>query len=214
MGFFPFKISFKWILLVTIVIIILILLRRTLHKKGGILEHANLELSRLDKDQWMNFLIPGYEFDEKVRAYNKLKKPKKLKHKKVKVRPSKKSTNKHEERVREVLENYFDDNFPTCRPKFLKNPKTGRCLELDGYNAGLNLAFEYQGIQHRKYTPKFHKSEEDFRKQQYRDKVKKEILKSLEIDLLEVPDYIKYDNLENFVHEWLKIKNKHRQKNQ
>lgn len=158
----------------------------------------------------MEFLVPGYEMEEKVKEYKKERKLTKNKKRKIRknklLSGAKRSKNKHEEKVRDILEEYFDDYFPTCRPKFLRNPKTGRCLELDGYNARLNLAFEYQGIQHRQFTPRFHSSPEDFEKQLYRDSVKKEILDSLEIDLLEIPDTIKYEKLEIYVKTWLKNK--------
>ena len=43
---------------------------------------------------------------------------------------------------REILESIYSVPFKPCRPNFLKNPKTGRNLELDGYNEELKIAFE------------------------------------------------------------------------
>jgi hypothetical protein len=112
---------------------------------------------------------------------------------------SKTSTYKREELCRAFFENYFDDYFPTCRPKFLTNPKTGKPLELDGYNARLNLSFEHDGLQHRVYTPRFHSSPEDFAKQQERDVFKRKRLEELGIDLIEISDQVPTAQLESFL---------------
>lgn len=54
---------------------------------------------------------------------------------------------KTERFCREVLESLFKKPFPKIRPNWLIGPK-GYALELDGYNAELNIAFEYNGSQH------------------------------------------------------------------
>lgn len=53
-----------------------------------------------------------------------------------------------QERVRIIFQTQFNKEFPSIRPDWLKNPATGRNLELDGYCEELKLAFEYQGRQH------------------------------------------------------------------
>ena len=105
----------------------------------------------------------------------------------VRRKGSKTSTYKREELCRKYLEDRYDDYFPTCRPKFLANPATGRPLELDGYNAALNIAFEHQGKQHYEFTARFHKSIADFQDQVLRDQFKKLRLAELGIDLLVIP---------------------------
>lgn len=50
--------------------------------------------------------------------------------------------NKAESWAREVFEDFFDAEFPKCRPPWLKG------LELDGYAEKHGRAFEYQGRQH------------------------------------------------------------------
>lgn len=112
---------------------------------------------------------------------------------------SKTSKYKAEELCRKVFEDYFDDYFPTCRPNFLTNPLTGRPLELDGFNASLNLAFEYQGIQHRKFPNPFHKTKREFEKQVERDNFKRKRLEELGIDLIEIPDTIPYNQIEKSI---------------
>jgi hypothetical protein len=110
------------------------------------------------------------------------------------------SNYKREELCRKILEDYFDDYFPTCRPKFLTNPKTGYPLELDGYNSRLNLSFEHQGAQHVKYPNYFHKTREDFDKQLERDEFKRQRLAELGIDLIEIRHDIPTNQLETYIH--------------
>lgn len=53
-----------------------------------------------------------------------------------------------EQMTREVLMEMYQRDFITVRPDWLKNPETGRNLELDCYNAELGIAVEYDGEQH------------------------------------------------------------------
>lgn len=52
------------------------------------------------------------------------------------------------------------------------NPNTGKVLRFDAYFKANNIAFEYQGIQHHKYIPFFHKSDNTLEYQQFKDAVK------------------------------------------
>ncbi len=51
-----------------------------------------------------------------------------------------------EELAREIIEGLTNEKFPRCRPEFMRNLKTNRKLELDGYNDKCKIAFEHQGI--------------------------------------------------------------------
>jgi hypothetical protein len=110
---------------------------------------------------------------------------------------------KHETRSRLVFENIFQVPFKSVRPPFLKYIH-GKNLELDGYNADLNIAFEYQGIQHRQFTPLFHKTYSDFQKQLARDEWKHQKCKERGIRLLCIPDTIKFDDVEDYIRAWVK----------
>jgi hypothetical protein len=110
---------------------------------------------------------------------------------------------KHESRCRFIFESLFKAPFTSVRPDFLKY-KTGKNLELDGYNSNLKLAFEYQGVQHRKYTPMFHKTYRDFKKQQERDEFKKQKCIEHGIRLIEIPDTVLFDDLESYIREQVK----------
>jgi hypothetical protein len=86
------------------------------------------------------------------------------------------------------------------RPKFLRNDITsGYNLELDCYNKELNIACEYNGIQHYKYTPYFHKDISDFNKQIYRDNLKRELLEKDGIKIIYVPYSVEHEDMENYV---------------
>ena len=88
--------------------------------------------------------------------------------------------------AREILEEETGHQWGKIRPKWLKG------LELDGYCKELNTAFEYQGEQHYRYVPHFHrKGEEDFHKQQERDKRKLELTTKKGIRIIYIP--YKYD---------------------
>lgn len=106
---------------------------------------------------------------------------------------------KHERECQRILQNIYNRPFISVRPDFLKNPKTGRNLELDLWNKELNLALEYQGVQHRTYSPYFHRQYSDFLSQQDRDQYKKQKCKDLKLDLIEVPDTVKFDDLEDYI---------------
>lgn len=108
-------------------------------------------------------------------------------------------TKKTESECRRIIENLFQVPFPCIRPNFLKNPETGKNLEIDMFNEQLRLGFEYQGIQHRKFCPFFHKKYEDFIEQIRRDKYKKKVCDKIGITLIYIPDTVKFDNLQEFI---------------
>lgn len=105
--------------------------------------------------------------------------------------PPQKRYKKTENTFREIVEQLFGCTFQSCRPDFLRNPMTGKNLELDMYNDRLKLAFEYQGIQHRKFTPLFHKSVYDFQYQLWKDQLKKNLCKKAGIRLICISDTTK-----------------------
>jgi regulatory protein YycI of two-component signal transduction system YycFG len=96
---------------------------------------------------------------------------------------------KGEKECRRVLEEIFNKPFPKSRPNILNNPVTGGLynLELDCYNEELKIACEYNGIQHYKFIPFFHKNKETYYNQAYRDELKRRMCKDAGIHLIEVP---------------------------
>jgi hypothetical protein len=98
---------------------------------------------------------------------------------------------RREEECRRIIENITGKPFIKVRPKFLKYPPTGKNLELDGYNEELKMAFEYNGEQHYKFCPFFHKSYEDLYKQRDHDFFKKQKCAEYGIKLITIPYTVK-----------------------
>ena len=80
--------------------------------------------------------------------------------------------NYYESICRFYFKSIFKARFPTQSPEWLKNPKTGRLMHLDGYNKVLNMAFELNGPQHYEFTRPYHKTSKDLYDQQDRDNFK------------------------------------------
>ncbi len=108
---------------------------------------------------------------------------------------------KGETECRRVLVQIFKKPFDKARPDFLSNPVTGGShnLELDCFNRQLNLAVEYNGVQHYKYSPYFHRNKESFLNQKYRDDMKRRICNDRGITLIEVPYTVKIDDIEMYL---------------
>ena len=115
---------------------------------------------------------------------------------------------KGETECRRVLQFLFKRSFNKHRPDFLRNPVTGGDfnLELDCFDPELKIAVEYNGVQHYKYIPFFHKNKEDFLNQKYRDDMKRRMCIDNGILLIEVPYTIKIENIKEYIESSL-IKN-------
>ena len=108
---------------------------------------------------------------------------------------------KGEVECRRVMQKLFDKPFYKSRPRFLNNPVTfgTNNLELDCYNEELKLAVEYDGAQHFKFIPHFHKTNEAFMNQRYRDYMKDQMCKENGIVLIRVPYTVKIPDIESFL---------------
>ena len=93
---------------------------------------------------------------------------------------------KGEKACKRYIQRLFKKPFTKIRPDFLKDPKTKRNLEIDLYNDSLKLGIEYNGIQHYEYTKRFHKTYGDFRRQQERDALKRQLCKDHGVFLIVV----------------------------
>jgi len=114
--------------------------------------------------------------------------------------------NKHEERCREIFQDVYGHKFKTVRPGWLKNPVTGKNLELDGYCStiqtplGQGLAFEYDGAQHSKYNKHFHRGGPDeFLYQVKKDSWKDVRCKQQGVLLVRIPHFVAYEDLERYI---------------
>lgn len=115
-----------------------------------------------------------------------------------------KRINKTENKCRVIFEKIFSRPFPSIRPEWLKNPTTGKNLELDGYCEELQLAFEYDGVQHARFDKHFHKSGTDFVYQVAKDDYKTKKCKIEGIDLIRIPHYISPISLEDYIRREIK----------
>jgi hypothetical protein len=131
----------------------------------------------------------NYHYDEPIKNYfNQIKNKKHFT-----------QMSKGEAECRRIVENIFGVPFPNQRPLFLMNTITNKKLEIDCCNLDLGLGVEYNGVQHYKYTPGFHKNHETFRLQQYRDHLKKKLCEDNNFSLLVVPYTIPLGEIELFI---------------
>lgn len=93
-----------------------------------------------------------------------------------------------ENKIRHLLEYLFDTEFPNTKPKWNINPKTKKLLQLDGYSDILNLAFEFQGLQHYQAIKYFKMDAGTLEYLQFKDKIKKENCINNNVTLLIIDD--------------------------
>jgi len=98
----------------------------------------------------------------------------------------------NQEFCRLYLSKLFNAEFLKIRPAWLKNPKTGWNLELDGYCSELKLAFEYNGRQHYEaisFCSSLTQEQinDNFEQQKERDKLKIKLCKENGVKLIVIP---------------------------
>ena len=158
--------------------------------------------------------VPSVE-DEGIFSFLKSKAGKTPKKSKANKSPKTgKKYGKHENECRRILESIFHEKFDSVRPDWLKNPSTGKNLELDCFSPnirtpiGYGLALEMDGAQHAQYTPHFHKhGTEEFNYQVKKDIWKDAKCRERGILLIRVPHYIYFTDLENFIRKRLREEN-------
>jgi len=108
-------------------------------------------------------------------------------------------SNVQENKFRDVLEEITGHEFPPTWPDWLRNPKTGWEMEIDGYNEELKLGFERSGRQHFEYVEFFHRVYANFESQQARDRHKARILSERGIFMLYPTYELKEEDYYNFI---------------
>ena len=93
---------------------------------------------------------------------------------------------KGEKLTRYVFEKMLLCDFKKMKPDWMRNYKTGRRLELDGFNVQMGIAFEHQGKQHEMDCLKSHRFYDS--EQLVRDEIKRQKCKEQGITLIEVPE--------------------------
>ena len=99
---------------------------------------------------------------------------------------------------REIFEKIFDEKFPQKRLEWLKNPKTGKRLELDGYSERLKLAFEYQGRHHYEIN-KFMPTEKLLEQRINLDNFKLKVCSEKGITLIQIPYSLNFNEIPVFI---------------
>lgn len=117
--------------------------------------------------------------------------------------PSKTRRTKGEEICARAVEEIFGVPFPTVRPNWLKNPKTGRNMEIDCYNDDLKIGVEYHGRQHYERVKRFHKTEEEFESQIYRDNLKLDLCDANGVYLITVPYTVPFGQIKDYIIQYL-----------
>lgn len=159
---------------------------------GTIIIFGLYRIFRKEKGSWSkNYYTDTFTNDNNPKNFSKKKAAKE---------------SKGEVECRRVLNKIFNKPFHKIRPNFLNNPVTGGKfnLELDCYNDELGLAVEFNGIQHYKFSKFFHRNNEHFLNQKYRDELKKRMCKENGIILIEVPYTVKNENIESYLKKELK----------
>ena len=106
---------------------------------------------------------------------------------------------KQKEFIQLIDENKYNKNYYIPQKEFDGLMGLGGgLLSYDFYIPKLNFLIEYQGEQHKKYIPGFHKTYKDFIKQKEHDKRKKEYAQNNNINLLEIW-YYDFDNIESIL---------------
>lgn len=110
-----------------------------------------------------------------------------------------------ERRMKRLLDEIYPDEQyqDNIKPKWLKNPDTGKLLELDRYYPNLNLAFEYNGLQHYELCFGDDEQREQNRLaiQQQRDEVKQQLCDKRGVTLIVVTcdDFLTIEHLERLI---------------
>jgi len=99
------------------------------------------------------------------------------------------------------FEYIFNKKFPKRYPKWMLSEK-GYPMELDGYCVELQIAFEYQGEQH--FTSRYFGKNPKFKRIQKRDILKKKLCKENGVNLITIPFWIKYEDMQNYIVEQCK----------
>lgn len=118
----------------------------------------------------------------------------------------KRNLNRIESICCEILNNLFGKYFTKQRPYWLKNPLTGKIMELDLYNKELKIAVEYQGIQHYIWPNYMRQTKQKFLDGVERDKYKKSLCKKKGITLILIPFIVANSCICSYIKKQLKTK--------
>lgn len=140
------------------------------------------------------YLDDDYEVDIPLPEHitNPEKRPKSTK-------PPSEPTTKGEIACKIAAEKIWGVPFHSTWPEWLKSPK-GYPMQIDLYNEKLKIGIEYNGVQHYKYTPYFHKKgPSDFEYQKQKDELKLETCDKYGVYIISVPYHVPLDMIEEYI---------------
>lgn len=115
-------------------------------------------------------------------------------------------TSKLEEAVQKALGEIFRVRFSKVRPTFLRNPASGRALELDLFAEvpvpgaqPRRVACEVDETHHFCFPNSRHKSMEEFELQKYRDAIKTSLCRANDVTLIRVPFTVARKDVDAFL---------------
>ena len=117
----------------------------------------------------------------------------------IKTMTSEEGVSRGEQITRKTLESIFGVQFINTRPKWLRNPETNRCLELDCYSEELKIAAEYNGIQDYVWPNWTGCSKDEFFQQLRRDRYKKIRCEEENVYLINIPYTVAHDLIPDFI---------------
>lgn len=118
---------------------------------------------------------------------------------KGKFKSKAKFTSRGERLCKETMEKIYGVPFKTVRPDWLKNPETGRNLEIDCYNDDLKIGVEYNGIQHYKWPNFTNQTYENFLGQIRRDDAKFNMCEKNGVYLIIVPYNVIHEKIPSYI---------------
>lgn len=113
-----------------------------------------------------------------------------------------------ERRMKQLLDEIYpnEQRQDNIKPKWLKNPSTGKPLELDRYYPNLRLAFEYNGLQHYEICFGNNEQREQNRliAQQQRDEAKQKLCANKDVTLIVVTyeDFLTIEHLKGLINKY------------
>ncbi|AHH02016.1 helicase nuclease [Pithovirus sibericum] len=117
------------------------------------------------------------------------------------LQPGKRS--KGEQICCDTLEKIYSKPFYRVRPGFLRNPETGRKLEIDCFNKDLRIGVEYNGRQHYVWPNFTGQSKQEFLNQVRRDRFKIETCDRNGVYLITVPYTVSHDQIPLYIQQRL-----------
>ncbi len=110
----------------------------------------------------------------------------------------KRKVSKGEAICRETMTRITGKPFESARPDWLRNPETGKNLELDCYNEELRIAIEYNGQQHYE-DGHFGMTEQETIEQWRRDQFKIDMCRQYGVYLIVVPYTVPHNQIADFI---------------